>query len=180
MIYFTSDLHFCHDKWFLYVARGFKSIDDMNEAIIERWNSTVTPDDDVYVLGDLMLNDNEKGTECIRKLNGKIHIVLGNHDSDARILIYKSLPNVVSVSWAERLKYEGITMFMTHYPCMTRNSTKEPLKTAVFSLFGHTHSRELFYNGDPYAYNVSMDAHDCRPVSVEQVRKDIIEKYQSI
>ena len=54
-IFLTSDLHFGHNKEFIYKVRGFNSIEEMNEAIIERWNSVVNNDDDVYVLGDLML-----------------------------------------------------------------------------------------------------------------------------
>lgn len=62
MIYLTSDLHFCHDKDFIYGARGFDSVDDMNAAIIENWNALINDDDEVYVLGDLMLKDIETVT----------------------------------------------------------------------------------------------------------------------
>ena len=54
-IFLTSDLHFGHNKEFIYKVRGFNSIEEMNEAIIERWNSVVNNDDDVYVLGDFIL-----------------------------------------------------------------------------------------------------------------------------
>ena len=60
-IFVTSDLHFCHDRDFLYEPRGFKSVHEMNEAIVKNWNSIIQPEDDVYVLGDLMLNDNDRG-----------------------------------------------------------------------------------------------------------------------
>ena len=81
MIYFTSDLHFGHDKPFLYEPRGFTNIYDMNNAIFRNWNSIVTEEDDVYVLGDLMLNNNEGGIWLIKRLRGRIHIILGNHDT---------------------------------------------------------------------------------------------------
>ena len=32
MIYITSDLHFCHDRGFIYGPRGFKSVHEMNEV----------------------------------------------------------------------------------------------------------------------------------------------------
>lgn len=35
MIYFTSDLHFGHDKDFIYKSRGFNSIGDHDNTIIE-------------------------------------------------------------------------------------------------------------------------------------------------
>ena len=59
-IFFTSDLHFCHDREFIWGSRGFSSCDEMNNTIIERWNNTVTDYDIVYVLGDLMLGDINK------------------------------------------------------------------------------------------------------------------------
>lgn len=35
MIYFTADLHFGHNKEFIYKKRGFNSVDEMNNKIIE-------------------------------------------------------------------------------------------------------------------------------------------------
>ena len=105
-IWFSSDLHLGHNRSFIYAPRGFNSIEEMNEAIIERWNSVVGADDDVYVLGDLMLGDNEKGLDCIERLNGKLHIVLGNHDTNVREMKYRYFArNVVEVAPAIRLKY---------------------------------------------------------------------------
>ena len=83
-IWFSSDTHFGHNKEFLYGPRGFSNVEEMNEAIIERWNKVVKPDDIVYHLGDTMLNDNEKGIECMHRLNGEIFLIWGNHDTDAR------------------------------------------------------------------------------------------------
>ena len=60
-IWFTSDLHFGHDREFVWKARGFENIEDMNKAIVERFNSKVQPEDTVYILGDSMLGDNTVG-----------------------------------------------------------------------------------------------------------------------
>ena len=73
-IFVTSDTHFGHDRKFLYSPRGFKSIQEHDEAIIQNWNSVVEPDDTVYHLGDVMLGDNEHGMECLKRLNGNIII----------------------------------------------------------------------------------------------------------
>ena len=75
-IFLTSDLHFNHEKPFLYEPRGFNSFEEANKAIIDRYNEVVSPGDDVYILGDLMLGDNDKGIECIKQLNGNLHIIL--------------------------------------------------------------------------------------------------------
>ena len=38
MVWFTSDLHLGHNKPFLYEPRGFKNIQEHDNAIIENWN----------------------------------------------------------------------------------------------------------------------------------------------
>ena len=92
-VYVTSDLHFSHNKEFLYGPRGFSSVEDMNSEIVRRWNSVVTGEDDVFVLGDLMLSDNVSGMNCLSQLKGNIHVIRGNHDTDNRIKKYKTCYN---------------------------------------------------------------------------------------
>ena len=84
MIYITSDLHFCHDRGFIYGPRGFKSVHEMNEALVKNWNELITPDDDVYVLGDLVLKDIHEGIRYWDQLVGRKHVILGNHDTGER------------------------------------------------------------------------------------------------
>ena len=48
-IWFTSDLHFSHDRDFVWQERGFNSIQEMNEKIIENFNSVIEPDDILYI-----------------------------------------------------------------------------------------------------------------------------------
>lgn len=180
-IFFTSDLHFGHNREFIYKERGFDSIDDMNEAIIKNWNSVVSECDDVYVLGDLMLGGPEyhvKGIELIKRLNGRIHVIAGNHDTDRRIELYKTLPNVVSVLQAERIKWNGYHFWLSHFPANTSNLEKETLKQVTINISGHTHSKSKFYKDIPYIYNAAVDAHNCTPVSVEEVISDIKEKIE--
>ena len=81
MIYITSDLHFNHDKSFIYQPRGFSSVEEMNNQIIKNWNEIITGNDEVYILGDLMLGDTDKGIELFNQLNGIKHLIKGNHDS---------------------------------------------------------------------------------------------------
>lgn len=147
-IFATSDMHFGHDREFVWKVRGFKSIQEMNDAYVNRWNSVIGPEDDVYCLGDLMLGD-PSNIEYIKKLNGKIHIVYGNHDTNNRRKIYAELPNVVEASWAIMLDYRKYHFFMTHFPCMTGNLEKESLKQCTCNLFGHTHQTTNFYNDLP-------------------------------
>ena len=148
----------------------------MNQAIVERWNAVVQPEDDVYVLGDIMLNNNDEGLKLLKSLKGRIHIVLGNHDTPTREELYKDCWNVVEVVLAARLKYKKYHFFMTHYPCMTGNLEKESLKQCTLNLYGHTHQQTNFFQDMPYMYHVGVDSHDCAPVHIDQIIEDMENK----
>lgn len=175
MIYFTSDWHFCHDKAFLWGPRGFKNQWEMNEAIITKHNNIVTNDDDVYCLGDCILTDNEEGLKCIKQLNGKIHIIRGNHDSDTRMELYNNCYNIVSTSEGEFLRYGKYHFYLSHFPCLTSNfDTDKLLKARTLSLAGHSHYQNRFKDMDKgFIYHVECDAHRCMPVSIDEILKDI-------
>ena len=177
-IWVTSDWHFCHDKPFLFEPRGFKNQYEMNDAIIENHNAIVQPDDDVYVLGDCILCDNDEGIRCIKQLKGKIHIIRGNHDSDARIALYKECWNVVEVCDAKWLKIGKQSFFLSHYPCLTDNHDDDkPLSRRIISLCGHTHTPDKWHDwNNGLIYHVEMDAHGCQVVNIEQIISDIQNK----
>jgi calcineurin-like phosphoesterase family protein len=175
MIYLSSDLHFGHNREFIYSARGFSSVEEMNEAIIERFNSVVKEDDDFYLLGDLMLGDNSN-IDYVKRLNGRIHIVLGNHDTSTREELYKALPNVVEVRDAIKFKYNKLHFYCSHYPTITGNLEKEYLHQCTLNLYGHTHQNNNFYYDLPFCYHVGVDSHECTPISIETVIKEMIEQ----
>lgn len=176
MIFVTSDWHFSHDREFVYKPRGFNSVEEMNIALVERHNSIVTPEDDVYVLGDLCLggaDSLERNKEFISSMNGKLHIAFGNHCTDSRKKMYAELPNVVETAWAIALKYRKYHFYMSHFPTLTGNLEKESLKQMTLNLYGHTHQRTNFFEDRPYMYHVGVDSHDCYPVSLDKVIEDM-------
>lgn len=163
-----------HNREFIYGPRGFNSVYEMNEEIIRRWNEVVDIDEDVYVLGDIMLNDNDLGGKCVKQLKGRIHIVLGNHDTEARVDLYKTFYNVVEVKDVIRgFKYNGYHFYLSHYPTLTGNLEKESLKQMTLNIYGHTHQKENFYEDRPYMYHVGVDSHNCYPVSIDQIIADM-------
>ena len=183
MIWFTSDLHLCHNKPFLYEPRGFISVQEMNEAIVRNWNSVVKPSDVVFILGDLMLNDNELGINYINKLNGRKSIVIGNHDTANRILLYNSkIDNLQGLAYGDMFEYNGYHFYLSHYATLTSNHDyNKPLKHRVISLCGHTHTKDKFADWDKgLIYHCELDAHNNFPVSVEEIIKDIEEKLKEI
>ena len=176
MIYFISDTHFNHDREFIWGPRGFKSVKESNDTIIDNWNKTVSYGDDVYVVGDFFLGkDNQYVKETLPKLNGKIHLIIGNHDTPAKLKIYAAAKNVVEIVWATQIEYNGRKFYVSHYPTNTSNLESSP-ERAVCNIFGHTHSKEKFYEDSPYMYNVACDAQNSTPVSIEQITKEIDDK----
>lgn len=173
-IYVTSDWHFMHQQPFIYEPRGFNNAYEMSEAIIARHNAIVQPDDDVYILGDLMLNNNELGLSCIKQLKGNLHIIRGNHDSDTRMKLYNGCYNIVSTSEGEFLKYGKYHFFLSHYPCLCSNfDSDKPLKARTVSLCGHSHVKDPFADWDKGTiFHVELDTNNCTPWLLD----DIIEK----
>lgn len=175
-IFLTSDTHFGHDREFIYGPRGFTSIQEHDEEIIQRWNLVVKPDDIVYHLGDVMLGDNGHGLECLRQLNGIIYIIPGNHDTSTRIKLYKTLENVHILesgipdlkAAAATLKYKKYNFYLSHHPTMTSNLEKAPdLKLHLINLFGHTHQQKNFYEDTPYMFHAGMDSNNCTPILLD-------------
>ena len=167
-IWFTSDLHFNHDKDFIVQARGFESVEEMNKAIIERFNSKVAPEDIVYILGDTIMGDAAAGEELVKQLNGHKVFLLGNHDSRPREEIYNKYG--IEVCYAKVIKLKKQSFYLSHYPTITANYD-EP--HPVINLFGHTHQTTNFYNDNPYMYHVGVDSHDCYPVLLEDILESI-------
>ena len=177
MIYTTSDWHFNHDRGFVYQPRGFSSVDEMNEEIIARYNEIVKPEDDIYVLGDLMLGNNEIGLKCIKNLKGNIHVIRGNHDTNTRMELYKNCPNIVEICEGKFLKYGKYHFYLNHFPTYTSNLEKDSsLEHHLINLYGHTHQKTNFYNDIPFMYHVGVDSHNCYPVSIDEIIKDIQKK----
>jgi len=171
-IFVSSDYHFNHDREFIWKVRGFNSVEEMNESIITNHNSVVGPEDDVYLLGDICLGGGvpgitAKNQSLIERLNGRIHIILGNHDTPARQEMYMMCKNVVDVKYADMIHYRGYHFYLSHFPTLTANLEKESLKQCTINLFGHTHSMDPFYNDMPFMYNVAVDAHNCHIVLLD-------------
>ena len=141
----------------------------MNGTLVKNWNETVGNDDDIYVLGDFFLGtDFNYIQEVLNKLNGRIHLVTGNHDTPSKITEYTSWNNIVEIADALRIRYKKREFFLCHYPVLTASLEQDPDK-AVINLFGHTHSKDKFYEDHPYMYNVAVDANDNKPVEIEEI-----------
>jgi calcineurin-like phosphoesterase family protein len=90
-----------------------------DETIKANWNSVVKPDDIVYNLGDLFVRGNwDEAMRQIKALNGRKHLVLGNHDR-----YYNSLPVgpvfIQAKSSYSKSTRENIERIGKYYACGT-------------------------------------------------------------
>lgn len=80
MIYYIGDMHLGHANVIRHDSRPFSNVDEMNEALINNYNSIVTDKDDVYFVGDVIFKNYSYAIELLQRLKGKKHLVIGNHD----------------------------------------------------------------------------------------------------
>ncbi len=78
--WFTSDTHFGHKNIIKFSNRPFNDENHMNEELIREWNAVVDEEDDVYHMGDVSLCDDKKTLSILNRLNGRIHLITGNHE----------------------------------------------------------------------------------------------------
>ena len=180
-IFFTSDTHFWHDNIIKFCNRPFNSIEEMNDTIIENWNRVVDKNDIVFHLGDFCFCGVDKFKELVEKLNGRIYLILGNHDWKRINNWYTSKFEGVYQQLA--IKINGKKIYLNHFPFLCYAGTYYRFEDAVWQLFGHVHSSKQNKNGldnqrlsmlFPTQYDVGVDNNNYTPVSFEQV-KNIIE-----
>ena len=158
MIFFTADSHYNHANIIKHCKRPFKSVVEMDETIIERWNSVVKERDDVYHLGDFGFCDPE---EYILRLNGRIKFVEGNHDQ--RLLRWARSRNLV-IPQIRKIKIEDITVTLCHFGMRVWHKSH----FNMWHLYGHSHG-----GLDPQgkSFDVGMDKWNFYPVSWTQVKE---------
>ena len=173
MIYFTSDLHFYHKNIIKYSPsfRSYENAEEMNEKLIEIWNSIVTPEDTVYNLGDLSMAANTKKViEVAKRLNGKHFLILGNHDHSIKkdkeklIAMTKDDGNKMfeDIRDYKLLTFPGLQIALSHYPM----AGWEGQQHGAVMLHGHLH--DYITNVKGKILNVGFDLHG-RLLSLEDV-----------
>jgi calcineurin-like phosphoesterase family protein len=160
MIWFTSDPHFGHEKVIKYSSRPFATVEEMDETLIQYWNSRVEKKDEVWCLGDFVFHGSVEGYRA--RLNGRIHLVLGNHDRRRLSLLDVRL--FESVQDVKYLRWEGLRFWLSHYAHRTWPKSNR----GSYHLYGHSHG-DLAGNGR--SMDVGVDCNDYHPISIEEVVK---------
>jgi len=179
-IFFTSDTHFFHEQSFLYEPRGFTSADEMNEALVERWNEVVKENDIVYHLGDILMGNYD--VNILKRLNGTIHLIQGNHDTDNKLSDIYATGKVTNIKQtSELIKFGKLKFFCCHYPVLTANFDDKHFSQHIISLHGHTHqTSNWLFPDNPFIYHVGLDSHNCYPVNIDTIIVDIHNRWNQL
>lgn len=164
MIFFTSDTHFGHSNIIKYSKRPFADANEMDEALVENWNKTVSAKDDIWHLGDIIFS---KDLSILDRLNGKKHFLKGNHDEYLIRNDYHYDIHSYDPSWRDyyELKYKDIKFVLCHYPLLTWNKARY----GSIHLHGHCHGTVNHLNTNIKRFDVGVDVYNYTPVSIDQI-----------
>lgn len=159
MNWFTSDLHINHENIIKYCSRPFENVNEMNEEMVKRWNERVTPDDTIYVVGDMFLGKPENAVPIIKRLNGKKVLVLGNHDRSPRTMVECGFDEV----WQRK----NIRLMDDRRALLCHKPLPESTITHVeMQVHGHRHEGPIVSGR---RINACVDLWDFRPISEEEL-----------
>jgi calcineurin-like phosphoesterase family protein len=159
--FYTSDLHFWHKNVIEYCNRPFACVEEMNSELVRRWNAVVSPDDKVWILGDLAFSKPAKVLPLIQSLNGHLMLVRGNHDPRPTQCLKMGIHDVMN----EKCVWEigGIRVILSHYPYGDlRYPQRAPKDEGDWLLHGHVHCG---WKVRDRMINVGVDVWNYAPVS---------------
>lgn len=183
-IFFTADTHFGRQGFFeeRYTDRHkiWKDVNEMNEALIQNWNKTVTKDDVVFILGDFSnIEDPIANLRIWNRLNGKKKLILGNHDTKSRLDLRHFPLGKVTLPSCTTINTADWELFLSHYPCIEWNNKHKWDESGnqagyhAIHLYGHNHSKQMPELRGMRAYNVGVDLNNFRPISLEDILKNL-------
>lgn len=177
-IWFTSDLHFGHMTIIEKAYRPFSTVDEMNQTLIDNWNAVVSPEDTVWILGDVVMGQFAENIHLLGELNGQKALVPGNHDRvhpaypddrPHKLAEFRELYEryVVILPLELTLGTENADIDVCHFPFdgdhtdEIRYPEYRPIDRGQYLLHGHGHG---MWKMNDRQIDVGVDAWDYTPV----------------
>lgn len=177
MTYFTADLHLFDEK--IAQWRGFKSIDEYHTLVLSNWFRKVNSKDNVYILGDITMSNIPGTVRILERLPGHKALIPGNHDNGV-------LYNWLKDDWSTTIlggsidfnlgtDEEPFNIICSHIPVHP-----DELQWYKGNVHGHIHHANppayVPYGvpspkNDPRYFNVNLEFHDYKPVSIETLKQ---------
>jgi len=162
-IWVTSDTHFFHANIIKYCNRPFDNPKQMNECLIDNWNSVVKQGDKVYHLGDVFMG--EGGYEGIGPLLNRLHgskrLIVGNHDD---------IPFLSKGGWFKKVMlwrvFTNYNLLLTHVPIHRDSIHERLIVNGGANVHGHIHDHDS--PEGPYI-NVCVEKTNYTPIHIEEL-----------
>lgn len=168
--WFISDTHFFHQNILGFtgsdgkpIRPGWASVEEMNEAMVDRWNAVVKPEDTVWHLGDVAFKVNERAADLdilLGRLKGKKNMLLGNHDNLGSEILRK---HFAKIELWKAFPKAGFTC--THIPIRL-----DMMRDTAVNVHGHIHQNMMTEKG---YINVSVEVRDFTPVHMDQIIQEV-------
>jgi len=166
--FWTSDTHYQHFNIIRYTNRPFKTLEEMDNRLINNYNARVKESDVCFHLGDFCFKNSPGGKEgeggpdkavsFEKQLHGKMILLHGNHDHN------NSAKTIIE---SMTIKHGGKTIFMQHRPDRLPNFFMEKIDLI---LCGHVHEKWEYreHNHIP-VINVGVDVFKFYPVDISEI-----------
>ena len=172
--FFVSDPHFFHGNIIKYCNRPFKDVGEMNEALITNWNNKISKEDNVFLLGDLSFGKKKGTMEVLDRLNGRVHLILGNHDYQMdfmrdrdfqdKFIWIKDFKEITILD--KELDDKKVKIILSHYPMRAWPGSHR----GSWQLHGHTHGTMPPIGNQ---LDIGVDTNGFMPYSYEDVKVKI-------
>lgn len=168
MIYYTSDLHLGHVNVLKYDNRPFATIEEMNQAIIDKWNEKVKEEDHIYIIGDFAYRTAVDPSYYLKQLKGKKHLIRGNHDK-VTLESKSAYKYLESIEGIEHIKDGSRNVILCHFPIAEWNA----MKRGSYHIHGHIHGRMddtfRFMSTRDRALNAGCMINGYEPVTIDEL-----------
>lgn len=171
-IWVISDTHFNHTNILKFtdstsgalVRPGFSSVEEMNEVMIERWNSLVKHGDKVYHLGDVVMGTDQENWMKSNwpRLKGRKRLVSGNHDDLKMMARGGFFSDVV-----ESRDLREFGLLLTHRVTHESNLWDHNRDRPMWNLHGHIHQHP---SPEGRYRNMCVEQTNYYPVNIEELR----------
>ncbi len=162
--YLIADTHFGDEAILRYENRPFQNVHEMDEALIRNWNSTVGPEDTVFVLGDFSSYDLQKTAGICHCLNGNKYLIMGNHDTAAE-------NDYLACGFA----------YVSRYPIIYENFwmlSHEPMyinrNMPYANIYGHVHDNPMYRTNSPQSFCVCVERIGYTPILFDEVKRRVM------
>ena len=165
---YISDLHFGHSNAIRFDHRPFADVEEMDHCMMKLWNSRVSSDDDVYIIGDFCFRSAKSPEWYLRQLKGHKHLVIGNHDrvileSENALKYFESIEKMMHVTDGDK------QICLCHYPIADWYKGRH----GSWHIYGHIHGSKddvyQFMKSREHALNAAACINNYTPASVNEL-----------